>query len=226
MNNQAIKNFIQNPLVNKSINLLTRLANYSIDKPSSFLKNTAAFAFSFGSVGLIAGLLMNKEVPKKEKRYMICQEAVEGVLDLGVFLTVASKFEQWGETLVKNGLFLPSMDKLSEKQIKTHVTNFFKNPESLPKNIESQIRTHLNCTKIAASFIGTLLAFNIVSPIIRNFAASKIDKLFDKDKNKSNMPKAAEKIVVPNISSEDPFSKYRAVVMKTYQSPKSGGLKI
>ncbi len=149
MKTQIIESLIKNPL--------KKLANYYIDNKSRFFINTAAFGYSLGSVGLILGLLINKEVPEKEKRFMIFQEGVEGVLDFGVFLLAGRKFEDWGEKLVKNG-------------------------NLLPKNLKTiDMKKFTEGTKVASSMLGMLLAFNIISPLIRNKLASTLDKRFQKN---------------------------------------------
>ncbi len=226
-----IKNFIQKPpdllkpVINASVNGIKRLAHYSIEKPSKFLQNTAAFAFVLGSTALIAALLTNKKVPEKERNYMIAQEGVGAFLHLGVFLAVASKFDKFGEKLVQKGMLIPSIDNLSKDQVKTNVKNFFKDPQQLSPNLQSKIKNHLNCTKVAASTLGILLAFNIASPIIRNNLASKLSNHFDKKKT-ANIP--VEKHKITNLNSAV-FNKFESK-MNAYSSsriyPSGSGMKI
>ncbi|EKE03686.1 MAG: hypothetical protein ACD_20C00168G0003 [uncultured bacterium] len=192
--------------MNQAKQLITKIATFALEKPAAFLKYSAAINFSIGSIGLIAGMLINDKIPKKEKRFMIAQESVEGVLDLGVFLGLATGFEKFGKSLVEKGKLLPALDGLNKAQVKDKVVKFFKQPHVLSDVNESTIRNFVKGTEVATSLIGTVVAFNIVTPLIRNFLASKIEKKFapKTDESVSEM-----KLYTYFKTDENPFSHFQ-----------------
>lgn len=204
-------------MINQTKNLITRLANYALEHPASFLKRTAAINFSVGSIGLIIGMMINDKIPAKEKRFMISQEAVEGCLDLGVFLIVASAFEKAGRWLVQTKRLIPHIDGLNKAQVKEAITKFFlnpKNPQGLSMVAESRIRTIVKASEVGAGLLGTILAFNLITPLIRNKLASKLEKKFETkiDKSQTYAP------ILPSVSINDtynpntPFSGFEASI--------------
>ncbi|MEW5819927.1 MAG: hypothetical protein AB1782_07025 [Cyanobacteriota bacterium] len=213
-------------MINIAKNLITKLAMFAIENPASFLKRTAAVNFSIGSVGLIIGMLINSKIPKKEKRFMIVQEATEGVLDLGVFLVCATAFEKMGTWLVKSHRILPNIADMTKEQIKNAVTTFFKNPKNpvgLSMLAESRIRTIVKATEVGAGLIGTIIAFNIVTPLIRNFTASKLEKWLGQKMDKSQTISPILPAVKLNVNlaykDSDPFKVFQSTVTSN-QLPK------
>jgi hypothetical protein len=205
-------------MINFSKNLITRLATYAIDNPASFLKRTAALNFSVGSVGLIIGMIINKNIPEKEKRFMIIQEATEGVLDLGVFLGCATAFEKIGRWLVKTKKLVPHIDNFSKEQVKDAITKFFANPNKpgISMLAESKIRTWVKAAEVGAGLIGTIIAFNVITPLIRNYIASKLEKNIGKkmDKTQTYSPiLPATKLNQPiSFNKNDPFASFNSAM--------------
>lgn len=176
-------------MIKQTVNLITRLANFALENPASFLKRSAAVNFSMGSVGLIIGMLINDKIPAKEKRFMIVQEGVEGVLDLGVFLGVASAFEKAGRWLIQTKKLVPSIEGLTRPQVEKAITAIFKNfdnPVGVSIAAESGIKTCIKATEVGAGLLGTIIAFNIITPLIRNFFASKIESALGKKMDRKN----------------------------------------
>lgn len=217
-------------MINHVKNLVTRLATYAIDNPASFLKRTAAVNFSMGSVGLIIGMLINNKIPAKEKRFMIVQEGTEGVLDLGVFLGCATAFEKLGRWLVKTKKLVPHIENLTKEQVKDAITKFFANPNNPGINVlaESKIRTWVKAAEVGSGLLGTIIAFNIITPLIRNFTASKLEKFIGEKMDKSQSYKGpvlpAVKLNQPvAFNKNDPFAVFQSTLstgklpQKTYQ---------
>ena len=60
----------------------------------------------------------NKKLPEKERRFMIFQESIEGIMHLGLFLIMATAFTALGVGLVKTGKLLPGLvDKVNGKEV-------------------------------------------------------------------------------------------------------------
>ena len=203
--------------------LVTKLANFAIENPAKFLKRTAAVNFSMGSVGLIIGMLINDKIPQKEKRYMIAQESVEGMLDLGVFLYVASKFENWGKALLAKQKIIPRIKGLEKKEVVEAMKKFFANPDNpkgLSEFVEGRLRNITKGTEVAFSLIGTIIAFNIITPLIRNYCASWLDKLFAKKIDRSQVMSP----ILPGLqlndkirtNNNDPFAVFESRINNNY----------
>jgi len=64
-----------------------------------------------------------------------------------------------------------------------YVTQYFDDAVKLAKSnpkIESAIRTFVSGSEVVTSLLGTIVAFNLVSPFLRNLLASKLQKKGDK----------------------------------------------
>lgn len=131
--------------------LLTKSAEYAYHNPAAFLRYTTAGIYTLSTMAQTGGLLINDKIPAKEKNFLIIQETLNGILQLGTFMTLATGFEKWGKKLVETGKIVG--------------TNVAKNAPAFKKGIV-----------VGFSLLGTVLAFNIITPLIRNPLAQKIQK--------------------------------------------------
>lgn len=132
-------------------NHLTNAAMYAYNNPAQFLRYTAAGTYTLSTLMQAGGIAKNKSIPEKEKSFLIPQELLNGALQLTTFLTLATSLENWGRKLAQQGKILA----------KAGVPN-------TPRFI--------NGVAVAFSLIGTVLSFNLVTPLLRNPIAYYVQK--------------------------------------------------
>jgi len=129
------------------------------DSPANFWQNAAILTISAYHLAQIAIVSINKDTPKKEKAFLIPQEIMDGVINLVTFVFFAATFKKLGRNLVKNNIIIPH-----KKDAKVFSEEF----------------------ATTANLLGSLLAVNIVSPIIRNKFGADVQKSFMKKQTKPN----------------------------------------
>lgn len=176
-------------------NLIGKAAVYAKDNPAPFLRYTTAAIYLTSTAAQSSGIMINKEIPKKEKNFLLLQEIINGVLELGTFMTIATGFENLGGKLVDKGLIIG--------------TELAKNQPAFRKGMA-----------MLFSLVGTIVAFNLVTPLLRN----PIINLIQKFSGKKNDPKTEEltKPILPgaplaqkgHFNQSNPFSQFEKT-MKT-----------
>lgn len=131
------------------------------DSPANFWQTAAITTISAYHLAQIAIIGINKDTPKKEKAFLIPQEAMDGVLNLATFVVFAASFKKLGRNLVKKEIIIPF-----KKDKKVFTEEF----------------------ATTANLFGSLLAVNYVSPIIRNKFGADVQKKFMQKQDKPNQP--------------------------------------
>lgn len=138
-------------IINFAKKQIVKCAKVCYDSPANFWQTAAIFTISVYHLCQIAIIAINKNTPKREKAFLIPQEAMDGVINLATFVVFASSFKKFGRFLVKKDVVKP-----------------FNRGK---KVFAEEFATTTN-------LLGSLLAVNIVSPIIRNkFGASAQTKI-------------------------------------------------
>lgn len=168
-------------------NAIAKSAQYALEKPAPFLRYTTAAAFGISTVAQSAGLYANKSIEKKEKNFLIIQEVVNGVLELATFMTIATKLEKLGEKLATEG-------KIVSKTLANNSPAFIKG------------------VTMFASVLGTVLAFNLVTPLIRNPVTSLIQKMAKKkgpEAGQQNLAKPQQQLAnTVQFDKNNPFASF------------------
>ncbi len=156
--------------------------------PATFMNVTTAACFSYLCLGEAVAIQTNKNIPEKQKKFMVPQAICEGLLNVGIILSVSTALQKMGSKLVQKGLILPK--GLPEN---------FKKPEFLTKIIKAESFETLKLkglkretydlvrnfkdgiATITGPLVGLFTALNVLSPIGTN----KMAKLF-KDKTDQN----------------------------------------
>lgn len=181
-------------------NLISKAAVFAKDNPAPFLRYTTAAIYTISTAAQSSGIMINKEIPKKEKNFLLLQEIINGVLELGTFMTIATGFETLGKNLVEKGLIVG--------------TELAKNQPAFKKGMA-----------MLFSLVGTIIAFNLVTPLLRNPIINMVQKFM----GKKNDPKTVEltKPILPGaplapksqFSHSNPFGQFEKS-MQTNQIPR------
>lgn len=168
-------------MINGIGNYIAKAAEYNMKDPSSFVKYTSAICNGFAFSAQSVAFSLNKEIPEKQRKFMVAQEVAEGVISTSILLMLASGFKAFGEKLVEKAKILPST-----------LPQELRNPESI-KNILTQNTQYTEIVKkcktsvgLATSILGVIAAFNVVTPILRNKIASYFQKKMQGNTETSN----------------------------------------
>jgi hypothetical protein len=174
---------------------IVRLAHSDMKNHASFLKWSTLIIWACSLLAEVGTFAYNKNLPKKQKRFIIQQELAAGGISLGMMYLLADRFQKFGDWLVSSGRFLPkslpqnlrSPDKIQKllKEDKHFIEHELKgHPEWSQKLLRFQ-----RGSSVVWGTLGTIVAFNVLSPLISNKIASKTDKLIEhKEANLSHFP--------------------------------------
>jgi hypothetical protein len=198
--------------------LITKSAKYALEKPAPFLRYTTFVIYLISMAAQGGGIVINKDIPKKEKNFLLLQELVNGALELATFMTIATGFENWGRKLAEKGIIVGSKVGKNAATFNKGVTMLF-------------------------SIAGTVLAFNLVTPLLRNPIINLIQKISGKkagpEKQELTKPILPSLQINPNIkyNNTNPFKGFERTIqtnqiaprMQAYRQPtfaSSGGMRI
>lgn len=143
-------------------NGIIKAAKVCYDSPANFWQTAAILTISAYHICQIAIVAINKDTPKKEKAFLIPQEITDGVLDLATFAVFAQGFKMLGRRFVNKEIIKP-----------------FKRDKNV---FAKEFATTTN-------LVGSLLAINVVAPVIRNKVGADMQKVFmKKDSTQKNYP--------------------------------------
>lgn len=81
--------------------------NYSQDVGKSLI-HLGAVGWVLSSLAQTTMLITNKDIDKKEKKFLVPQEIADGVVNVGLYYTVSELIKRGAERLVENGKLLPA----------------------------------------------------------------------------------------------------------------------
>lgn len=147
--------------------LLVNLGSSKITKPATFVKYAGATTIACSSVGFAMAIAQNKDTPAKEKRFLIPQELLDGLVNVTLFLLLTSKAQTLGEKFLK------------------------KKYGNIAKENGIDIKVAAESFGMITSIVGSVISQSIATPLVRNAIASKIQK---NRQNKADTQDRATKI--------------------------------
>lgn len=192
--------------------LIQQFSKYALDQPAPFLRYTTAVIYAISTAAQSGGLVINKSIPPEEKKFLLLQEIINGALELGTFLTIATGFENLGRKLVDKGVIVAAETAKANPAFRKGVA-------------------------MAFSLFGTIVAFNLVTPLLRNPIAAVIQSKFMKkkidDKQQLTRPMLPSYQLNSNVRvvNNNPFANFERkmspIKMQTRQPAfTSGGMRI
>lgn len=157
-------------------------ANIYKKNPSRFLNVTTAATFSILSAGEAIAIKNNDHIPDEQKKFMVPQAICEGLINVGIILSLSTALTKLGSKLVKKGRILPAQlpDSIKSGEKITEILKLKDFKDAASKNIKDLTETsfntikafHTGITTIAGPLIGLFTAQNIINPILTNKFAS------------------------------------------------------
>ncbi len=126
----------------KTSNILTNMAVDYAKNPAKFNTKAYCLAWSASSIGQVTVIYKNKTISKHEKKFLIPQEVLNGVLNVSFFFIFANLASKITETII-------STKNLKQNKFTAGISAI-------------------------ASILGGIIASDILTPIIRNKIAAKL----------------------------------------------------
>ncbi|MDD3420510.1 MAG: hypothetical protein PHE78_07945 [Candidatus Gastranaerophilales bacterium] len=170
-----------------------KIVKWSIDatKDKAKLQNiTGTIAWGVSCLAYVGAIAINQNVPSDQKKFLIPQELADGAINVGLFFSMTAYAKKLANKNLMAGKILPKDLKneiLAIKQKHGNKMNLQEIEKHLsPKSLERM--GHFKVTyPLLVSLTGSAIASNIVTPVVRNIVASKIqDKAIERQNLKQS----------------------------------------
>ena len=163
------------------------------------LVHTGAIGWILSSLAQISAIALNDNIPKKQKMFLIPQEMADAAVNIASFYTITQSFQSIGSKLVSTGRWLPKdtrtyLNKMGVKNVGSSTFDVLRDGMLSPKAKSKYIKFKSGID-IVVTTIGSIIASNIITPILRNNIAAKQQKY---KLDKINQPYDNISIVKPN----------------------------
>ena len=128
---------------------------------AKMLIGMGALGFALSSMAQCFAIKINDKIDDKKKGFLLRQEAADGAVNIGLFLAVTS-----------------SVWKVSDKILKTF---------GLLNCAEKDLKQIKSGGRIVTTMIASVLACNVITPLVRNLIAGKITACKDKKEQKAQI---------------------------------------
>ena len=173
--------------------------------PSKMLIITGVAGWTLSSIAQIGAILVNPKLSKEQKSFLVPQEFADAVANIGLFFLVTQVAKMSVSKMFATGKFQTASTK---KFIDSNKELFagkigkldFDIEKLLPDNSDVQrgYKITKSFSETVATVGGGIVSSNILTPIIRNNMASKMQKNYV-DNTKSTELKTATEIKKPEV---------------------------
>ena len=177
-------------------NILNWVAEHFKKDASKMLIWTGVAGWSLSSLAQIGAILFNSKISDEKKSFLIPQEFADAVVNIGSFFLITQLAKNTTAKLFSTGKLIPKNvknyliknNKITKENLGKLDVNLDLLLKGAPKNIENNYLACKDFSKTIATIGAGVIASNIVTPIVRNNMASKIQKNYLNAKNKPNQP--------------------------------------
>lgn len=182
-------------MANPLQNVLSWVAKNFRKDASKMLIWTGVAGWGLSSLAQICGIAFNSKIPKEQKSFLIPQEIADAAVNVGSFFLITQVAKRTVARLFSTGKIAPkAVRNYLQKNKELYADKIgklsFDLDEVLKKNKDFPKNEYYSCknfyTTVATVGAG-ILSSNIVTPLIRNYGASKMQKSY---LNKTNSPTA------------------------------------
>lgn len=144
---------------------------------------TGAVGWALSSLAHVTAVVINKDIPKEQKNFLIPQEIADAFVNIAAFIAITHQFNKLGTRLVENGKIISKpvykflqdtgLDKnIGKKNFVISKTNeFLQN-----KGIQKKFYEFYDGVDFTSSTIGAVISCNVVTPLLRNILGAKRQK--------------------------------------------------
>lgn len=178
---------------------------YSKDVGKSLI-HWGSVGWVFSSLAQIFAIAINKDIEKKEKKFLIPQEMADGAVNVGLYYTITQAIKSLGDSFVESGNFIkkdtadflnslntkniPLKDFVKDERSISSIINKLKNKCAFPDVDPATLNKVVSNLDTAADSFGrwkngvgtvftigaSVLACNVITPYCRNKIASNFQK--------------------------------------------------
>jgi hypothetical protein len=145
------------------------------------LIHTGVIGWALSAAAQVTAICVNDKIPKKQKMFMVPQEIADALVNIVSFYAITQTCKSFALNLVKSGKLLPKNvrnainlagfgDKCGKKGF-----NVYNGTHLSPATIKELAAFH-NGVDVIATTTGSIISCNLVTPIVRNYLASKHQK--------------------------------------------------
>ena len=159
---------------------------------SKMLIATGTLGWILSSAAQLCGILGNNKISKEQKSFLLPQEAMDAIVNVSAFFGITMLTKKYISKMASTGKIAPQSVRNyinNNPFLKEKVGKFdFNLDEVLPE--KSEIKNTYESYKNFVTTMGTIgasvLSCNIITPVIRNATASRVQKNYiDMKKNPS-----------------------------------------
>ncbi len=159
---------------------------------ASLLKTTMTAGWGLSCLGQVGAIALNDKVPGKEKKFLIPQEILDGIINVSLFWLCTSKAENFGKLATLSGRMLTkglskldkSIFKFADKlnlnssgaEFKSTLENITKQIGKVDPKQAKEFTKFYNASGVVAGLTGSVLSCSIFTPFVRNKLAAIFQK--------------------------------------------------
>lgn len=161
----------------------------------NFKKNTAKMLVVTGTIGWglssaaqIGAVMFNPKIPREQKMFLVPQEVLDAVVNIGSFFLITQMTKKIISKLASTGKIAPqkvrdflnkNKDLYGDKvgKLSLDLDEVLKNNPKFPTESYYSYKNYMTTVGTVGA---SIVASNIVTPVIRNAGASDLQKYFNK----------------------------------------------
>lgn len=169
----------------KNNSLWNKFKNYIYDhygrEAGKMLVHAGVITWTTATISQVVAIMMNKEVPPEQKKFLIPQEIADGALNILTFYAITSTMKNISGRLVSTGKWSSSAirdfvgKKSPEIKMGDMATNLGKTFKD-NKEFHECYDTFKGGMDMVAATTGSVISCNAITPVIRNYIGAKQQK--------------------------------------------------
>jgi len=175
---------------------LNWIAKKFSDDPSKMLITTSVIGWLLSSFAQILAIAVNPKIKEEQKLFLIPQEFNDALVNIGAFLLITQVTKTTVANLFKTGKFAPKcVRNFLNKSPELYANKVGKLDFNLEEALKSSdaatqraFRTYSTFGTTVATVGAGIIATNIITPIIRNKMASRVQKSYIDGKGLAEAP--------------------------------------
>ena len=145
---------------------------------------TGTLGWGLSSAAQTFAVAVNPKISKEQKNFLIPQTILDAIVNIGTFFMITLAAKKMVSKLCTTGKFAPQTvrnflnnnKELYGDKVGKLSLNLDEVMKQAPKHVEKSYNTYKNYATTLGTVGASVLATNIVTPIIRNSGASNIQK--------------------------------------------------
>ena len=163
---------------------------------SKMLIVTGALGWALSSLAQAAAIVVNPKVSVEKKSFLLPQELMDGFINVLSFLGITLFAKKYIQKLVSTGKIAPKSVRefLNKNKSLYHdkigKLDFNVGDVLVDKKLQSSYESYKNFVTTMGTLGASILACNVVTPVIRNKTASRVQKNYIEMKNNPTLYQA------------------------------------